>query len=444
MAMKRRKQRVEPHLRVYANRSVLVLEDGSEFVFVEGKQSEQAKARYEQIVKQLQSGWLEQLYGNLLSASEQFELDDTSVRLLNSITDAVTSEVGRAVVGLTVLQLCIKCLSPEQNIRLHKAGATSFSWREGVSMRRLDAQFITPFLRKHNLLRVNKYGLFMTRSLAENYPYTPFYKASIRGAKDAWLTLIDLVEAGRTDSLSALKYLLARLKNRAEAFEQLAEQAIQITERFLEVYPAYETVQATLLKHIQTSAYPARLLEVSMHSFLQVLEEIGKLSGHLSPLCQMRTANKKHRNIADIEILDEAGNIVEAWDCKYGKTYLYDELHELGEKLENKQVELVGFVVDTQPDLRGEVQSLMREISEATEADVRILSLSDWIELLLQRYGLERERDSIARSWMRVYIECLCQKRREKAPIDEPADQWVRDWIGLLEIKLRDSQQTNA
>jgi hypothetical protein len=116
--MKRRKQRVEPHLRVYANRSVLVLEDGSEFVFEEGKQSEQAKARYEQIVKQLQSGWLEQLYENLLLASEQFELDDTSVRLLDRITDAVTSEVGRAVVGLTVLQLCIKCLSPEQNIRL--------------------------------------------------------------------------------------------------------------------------------------------------------------------------------------------------------------------------------------------------------------------------------------------------------------------------------------
>jgi hypothetical protein len=439
--MKRRKQRVEPHLRVYANRSVLVLEDGSEFVFEEGKQSEQAKARYEQIVKQLQSGWLEQLYGNLLSASEQFELDDTSMRLLNSITDAITSEVGRAVVGLTVLQLCIKCLSPEQSIRLHKAGATSFSWREGVSMRRLDAQFITPFLRKYDLLRINKDGLFMTRSLAENYPYTPFYKASIRGAKEAWLTLIDLIEAGKTDSLSALKYLLARLKNRAVAFQQLAGQAIQMTERFIEASPAYQTIQTTLLKHIQSSAYPARLLEVSMHSFLQVLEDAGELSGHLSPLCQMRTANKKHRNVADIEILDDAGNIVEAWDCKYGKTYLYDELHELGEKLENKRVELVGFVVDTQPDLRNEVQALRHEISESTEADVQILSLPDWIELQLRRYGLEQERDSIARSWMKAYIECLCQKRRERAPIDEPADQWVRDWIALLEVELQYRQQ---
>ena len=439
--MKRRKQRVEPHLRVYANRSVLVLEDGSEFVFEEGKQSEQAKARYEQIVKQLQSGWLEQLYGNLLSASEQFELDDTSMRLLNSITDAITSEFGRAVVGLTVLQLCIKCLSPEQSIRLHKAGATSFSWREGVSMRRLDEKFITPFLRKHNLLRINKDGLFMTRSLAENYPYTPFYKASVRGAKDAWLTLIDFVEAGRTDSLSALKYLLARLKNRAVAFQQLAGQAIQMTERFIEASPAYQTIQTTLLKHIQSSAYPARLLEVSMHSFLQVLEDAGELSGHLSPLCQMRTANKKHRNVADIEILDDAGNIVEAWDCKYGKTYLYDELHELGEKLENKRVELVGFVVDTQPDLRNEVQALRHEISESTEADVQILSLPDWIELQLRRYGLEQERDSIARSWMKAYIECLCQKRRERAPIDEPADQWVRDWIALLEVELLHRQR---
>jgi len=439
--MRQQKRRTEPHLRVYSNRSVLVLEDGSEFVFEEGKQSEQAKARYEYIVKQLQSGWLEQLYGSLLSASEQFELDDTSVHLLDRITDAVTSEVGRAVVGLTVLQLCIKCLSPAQNIRLHKAGATSFSWREGISMRRVDAQFITPFLRKYDLLRINKDGLFMTRSLAENYPYTPFYKASIRGAKEAWLTLIDLVEAGRIDSLSALKYLLARLKNRAAAFQQLAEQAIQLTERFLEASPAHDTIREMLLKHIKRSAYPARLLEVSMHSFLQVLEDAGRLSGHLSPLCQMRTANKKHRNVADIEILDDAGNIVEAWDCKYGKTYLYDELHELGEKLENKRVELVGFVVDTQPDLRTEVQALRHEISESTESEIHILSLSDWIDLQLLRYGLEQERDSIAHSWMRAYIGCLCQKRREKAPIDEPADQWVHDWIALLEVELHHRQR---
>ncbi|MGQ9656869.1 MAG: hypothetical protein ACUVV1_03070 [Fimbriimonadales bacterium] len=240
--MKQQKRMIEPHLRVYHNRTVLVLEDGSEFVFEEGKHSEAAKQRYEQIAQHLQSGWLDNLYASLTSATEQFELDDQSTQLLSTIADAVTSEVGRAVVGLTVLQLCIKCLAPSQSIRLHKAGSTSFSWREGVSMRRLDAQFITPFLRRSELLRINKDGLFMTRSLAENYPYTPFYKASIRGAKDAWLAVIDLVETGTIDSLNALKYLLAKLKNRAQAFQRLAEHALQKTEQFLQSFPPYEII----------------------------------------------------------------------------------------------------------------------------------------------------------------------------------------------------------
>jgi hypothetical protein len=42
---------------------------------------------------------------------------------------------------------------------------------------------------------------------------------------------------------------------------------------------------------------------------------------------------------------------------------------------------------------------------------------------------------------MKAYIECLCQKRRERAPIDEPADQWVRDWIALLEVELLHRQR---
>jgi hypothetical protein len=36
----------------------------------------------------------------------------------------------------------------------------------------------------------------------------------------------------------------------------------------------------------------------------------------LKPLSQMRSANKKHGNIGDIEIL-EARQIIESWDAKY-------------------------------------------------------------------------------------------------------------------------------
>ena len=54
-------------------------------------------------------------------------------------------------------------------------------------MRTLDASYSTPFLREYGLLNVNKYGVFMTRSLAENYPYSSFYKAEMRGPFEEWI-----------------------------------------------------------------------------------------------------------------------------------------------------------------------------------------------------------------------------------------------------------------
>lgn len=60
--------------------------------------------------------------------------------------------------------MTIKSICPDQSIRLHK-GATrrgSFSWVDGISMRTLDRNYNTPFLRKYGLLNVNRDGVFMT------------------------------------------------------------------------------------------------------------------------------------------------------------------------------------------------------------------------------------------------------------------------------------------
>ena len=67
-----------------------------------------------------------------------------------------------------------------------------------------------------------------------------------------------------------------------------------------------------------------------MHSLFQVLEDQGSFEGgFLKPLSQMRSANKKHGNVGDIEITAGKRNglhIVESWDAKYGKAYLRDEI----------------------------------------------------------------------------------------------------------------------
>ena len=439
MGRNKKVKKTESHLRVYTNRAVLVFEDGTEVVFEEGIQSQEAQNRYRQICDQLDKGWLDSLYEQLPNAVQDERLSITEeVRLcIDQIVSSVTSEVGRAVAGLAVLQLCIKSLQPAQSIRLHKGGRGSFSWREGVSMRRLDSQFITPFLRKHDLLKINRYGLFMTRSLAENYPYTQFYKASVRGAKQAWLNLIDFVEAGKVDSCNALSYLLACLRNRAERFKYLADEAIRVTAQILQTATGQEELQRLISQHIRVSFYPARLLEVALHSFLQVLQAKQVLPGRLQPLCQMRTANKKHRNVGDIEIVNEYGNVSEAWDCKYGNRYLHDELFELWEKLQGKSFQLVGFVVDEPPDIRPETEQLMQDILEETETEIKILTLDEWLHFQIERAGLHWQAEQAVREWILTYVECLCQRRRDMAPIDEPADQWVQDWMRLVEERLR-------
>jgi hypothetical protein len=433
------KRHNEAHLKIYRNRSVLVFEDGTEIVFYEGPPSEAAKQRLDQIRHQLRTGWLDNLFANLPQSADTIEIEEHVRILIQQIVESITSEIGRAVTGLAILQLAVKSIAPEQCIRLHKGGRGSFSWREGLPMRSLDSQFITPFLRKHDLLRINKYGVFMTRSLAENYPYSPFYKASIRGARDAWLTLIDKVEAAEVNAENALRYLLALLRNRAEWFTQLSDRAIEATNQFLATGSTFDSIFELILKHIDSSFYSARLLEVCMHAFLQVLEDRGLLNGRLLPLCQMRTANKKHRNVADIEIVsidDEI--IIEAWDAKYGKPYLLDELNELLDKLQMRSLEIAGFVVEREPDLRPEILNRIDEISDLTETEIKIISLRDWIELYLNRLRQQELRDDIAREWMIAYIESLCQRRRDRAPIDEPADLWVKDWIQILHAQLEE------
>ena len=71
----------------------------------------------------------------------------------------------------------------------------------------------------------------------------------------------------------------------------------------------------------------------------------------------MKSANKKNKNIGDIEIVEEDNIkfIYEAWDCKYGKTYLSNELFELKEKL-HEETRVVGFIFNSTIEIKKEIQ----------------------------------------------------------------------------------------
>ena len=123
----------ETHLDIYVDRSELH-DQGKKSVFHEGVQSVGASERFANISSALADGFYERILANPNMAAEFERLEEDQADLIKSLVGEITSEVGRAIVGLTCLQLAIKSICPEQSVRLHKGNRNkgSFSWREGL------------------------------------------------------------------------------------------------------------------------------------------------------------------------------------------------------------------------------------------------------------------------------------------------------------------------
>lgn len=417
------------HLDVYIDYSVLHY-NGSVTVFQEGKQTDAAQLRYAEIIRVLNSGYLEKMYNDCASIDTTM-LDGHFKDLLKNLIDGITSEAGRALVGLAFLQITIKSIVPEQSVRLHKGSTKhgSFSWKEGISMRTIDASYTTPFLRENGLLNVNKFGIMMTRSLAENYPYSRLYKAKMRGVFGTWVKIVDELERSDVDYKAALAYMMSLLINKSAHFEEIANHAISK----LETYKKYtfDSIEDLLIHFFTTTKYSARAFEVVIHSFMQAYKENGYTDLDLAAMSQMRSANKKHGNIGDIE-LKEGRRIVEAWDAKYGKSYLYDELGELQDKLEaNPGVVVAGFIVNDTLDMKSEIEEKIDEVAVSTETEIKLFTFKNWVSYKIESVPAP-ERNALAKSWLAAVVESFARKRLDIAPIDEPCESWLADLITLL------------
>jgi len=424
---------LQKHLRIFEDRSEFHGVDSNIEIFNEGVTSEAAKRRNSIVRNAFEEGFLDKLIVNLMDGKLSVELDKISNRAtksVNSLVDSLTSEVGRALIGLSVMQLCIKSIVPEQNIKLHKGSSNraSFSWVEGISMRSLDKNHVTPTLRKFDLLRLNQDGFMMTRSLAENYPYTSLYKANLRGARKEWMSLVEDLEEGASAPLETLKYLLSRLINAALAFNEKAEILLNSANQFLDRSLERTSVNTILRMHTEVSDYAARLLEISIHSLLLSAVDEGVFDGmEVKPLSQMRSANKKHGNIGDVELLED-DQIVESWDAKYGKGYLREEIEEAVEKIQNHDsVKIVGFITNVEIERTNEISKRIEEIKQLYSVNLEVMTFDDWVDRIYD-ISLNSEittEEKLSQKWFINYCEYLCQRKREKAPIDEPCTEWV-------------------
>lgn len=421
----------EKHLDVFKDRYELHQENGTS-VYYQGLQSKTTQQRYRKINQKLKDGYLSTVIKSI--AQKDFSaLSEKNQKLLKNMVDGITSEVGRALVGLACLQLTIKAIAPEQSIRLHK-GSTKrdkFSWVDGISMRTLDRNYNTPFLRKYGLLNVNKDGVFMTRSLAENYPYSVLYKAEMRGPFSQWIAIVDAIENQTLPAELGLCYLISLLKNRSEIFKQKAEKACLLTDKFKE--KSFDKIKDLISTFFNKTDYSARAFEVAMHSLYQAMSELDMLGDvDVVPMSQMRSANKKHGNVGDIE-LTEDGVIVESWDAKYGKPYLRDELEELHDKLLiHPEVKVAGFVCNESIDIRKDILSRREELKLETGVKIYLFSFDEWIDFECKKLN-EKQKNCLAHKWLVAMVESFAQKRPDIAPIDEPCDAWIEDLIKIME-----------
>lgn len=431
---------ITDYLVVHPDQSTLHRVGEEPITYTEGKLTKEAIARYANIRAQLEKGYLEDKINECSQPDVKIEnLSKEHMELIDKLVDSITSEVGRAIVGLTVLQLTLKSIEPAQSIRLHKGSNNSnaFSWQEGIPMRVLDKNFITPVLRKYGLLKLNADGFMMTRSLAENYPYSGLYKAAIRGARSEWIEITNLVEDGHLPPVDSLKYMISSLLNKSDEFQKLSDDTMVLLEKYLKSGAEYKSILALIQEFVETSEYSARIFEVSLHSFFQALDELKLLAGHLKPLSQMRSANKKHGNIGDIEITSTKNSlsIIEAWDAKYGKTYMRDELEEISDKLElHVETEIAGFVTNQEPDLREEIQNRAKEIEDLFNVSIYIQSFGEWVDFQIEKHSIDP--NIIGSIWIKCLTESLCQRRRAIAPIDEPTYEWVLTLNKIISSKL--------
>lgn len=258
------------YLEIHEDKSVLKIGE-NEIIFKEGKQSTETQKRIDKIKKQLDEDYFENIIKSSIAyKSEDFnDMDDSLRNILDIMVNYITSDSGRAIVGLALIQCCIKSIDEQQSIRLHKGNKNNvtFSWEDGIAMRPLDKKYFTPVLRRYKLLNLNADGVFLTRTLAENYPYTTLYKAKIKGAKKEWLNLVELLEEKEVNPLMALKYLLFKLNNNLKDVKEAEKKLIDKFENKFksEEDVKLETCIEIIKTHFTKSQYSSKIFELSVH-----------------------------------------------------------------------------------------------------------------------------------------------------------------------------------
>ncbi|MDE2820498.1 MAG: hypothetical protein OXI40_12265 [Chloroflexota bacterium] len=218
-------------------------------------------------------------------------------------------EKRKAVVAVLFTLLLKKIISPDQDIRLHRA-----EFDGGFSGRRLDTKVVTPFLRSKQFPNMSESG-WLTRSFEQSHSYDFNYPGNIspKKLKAAFLSIVDNAQRAATDkSKSFLRRLfigLIEFRDRNKNLRLARPVNLSIA----------QLVERLIQHHNVKNPGAARLPVLAMHAILTVLarETERYRNCQLLPLEAHTTADSRSQLAGDINILDGTGTFFEGYEIKH-------------------------------------------------------------------------------------------------------------------------------
>ena len=208
---------------------------------------------------------------------------------------AKNAESSKAAVTVIITLMVQKIFNPNQDIRYHQA-----QLENGFSGRRIDTEFITPFLKEVKFPAMAESG-WMTHSLAEPYPYDLNYQGKIRPKeqRNAFLNIIDYVQTKNTEPKEVLKFLfknLIRKRDEIASIELAKPQNFSIS-KIIDILHRHFTFK-------YSSQGGARLPVLAIFAAYEcMMNEVARFNDKfLCPLEQHGSADLQSGRIGDIDV----------------------------------------------------------------------------------------------------------------------------------------------
>lgn len=277
---------------------------------------------------------LEDVY---LEAMNRYENDVsvpeiTNVEESHLLTVIRNQENRKAAVAVLVTLLLKKSLSPNQDIRLHRA-----EFDGGFSGRRLDTQVVTPFLRSKQFPSMSESG-WLTRSFEQSHPFDFDFPGNItpKELKTSILYLIDVAQ--RQGATIAERFLLRLFIGLVEARDRNTNLKLA---RPVNLSIA-ELVERLRQHHDVNASGAARLPVLAVHAILTVLarETDRYRNCTLLALESHTTADSRSNLIGDINVVDGDCTLFEGYEIKHNVPITSDLIQTSFDKLKTTPVKV--------------------------------------------------------------------------------------------------------